>query len=394
MNENTPKPVAAEYEFGGLRFSPNTSTVICLKTGAEISLRRTLSEFLLLLLTKARETVEYQEFRDGIAAWMIYKDVAQLTRTIHVTKGELIKNLRRLREDFDLIEAVPAKGYRLSADVSELFLADADLPPANAENRSIPAKEAVRNGQNSLAGRFFGGHLRQAIFACAIYAALFVVALFIEVAYEFDSYKNLAFSLAMPVFLWIWSTSLFALFLSRRKSENFVTVNFILPIVIFIFSAILLHVFLGAFIPAAAITRANFQTYPASAAYLKDIFYFLTLGIFLIALPFSAIVRLESEFAESRESKLFSHSQQTRQRKTSLARIFIFSAKLLLGLTITAVLVSLWATAHLLDNLKPDPHHNFFVQMVLCRWFLYFGLAAECLIWYWIKIRTLTARRL
>ncbi|MGI8883902.1 MAG: hypothetical protein ACR2IA_06630, partial [Pyrinomonadaceae bacterium] len=159
MPENTEKSNADGYDFAGLRFIPHDSKVICLKTKREISLRRNLSEFLFLLLKKPRETVEYREFRDNVAAWTIYKDVAQVTRTIHTTKGELIRNLRLLRENFDLIEAVPAKGYRLSADVSEFFVrvAEPETISEKAESNFVEPQETIR------AQKIFGGNFRQVL---------------------------------------------------------------------------------------------------------------------------------------------------------------------------------------------------------------------------------------
>lgn len=391
MTENTRKSKADGYDFAELRFSPNDSKVICLKTQKEISLRRNLSEFLFLLLRKPRETIEYREFRDNVAAWTIYKDVAQVTRTIHTTKGELIKNLRLLRENFDLIEAVPAKGYRLSADVSEFF-APAREPQTLVEIAAASELNFTETNKVVSAQKFFGGHFRQAFFASTIYAALFVVALFIEIAYDFNAFKNSAFKLAMPVFLWIWLTSVAGLFFGWRLSKKSAFSGFVSTSAIFLCAATLLYLSLGAFLPEYPITEASFQTYPAQAAYLKSVFYFLALGIFLVALPFVLIVRLETE-AEGNNKKVVANLRRFRYRRLSITNGLIISPLFLLGLTIIALLASLLLTAHLFDNLKPSPHLNLFMQLVLWRWFLYFALCAECLIWYRASLNLLKARR-
>lgn len=385
MSENREKLNADGYDFAELRFSPTNAKVTCLKTNKEIFLRRNLGEFLFLLLKKPRQTVEYREFRDNVTAWTIYKDVAQVTRTIHVTKGELIKNLRLLREDFDLIEAVPAKGYRLSADVSEFFAVAAE-PKTNSEKAAVNFTETPIPAQ-----KVFGGHLRQMFFVCTIYAALFVVALFVELAYQFDTFKNLAFSLAMPVFLWIWLTSLAGLYFGWKLSKKSVFSGFISAAVIFLCAAILLYLLLGAFLPAYPITEASFQTYPAHAAYLKSVFYFLALGIFLMVLPFIVIVWLETELANNNQ-KVITSLRRFRHRRLSIVNVLSLSPIFLLGLTIIAVLSSLLLTAHLLDNLKPNQNLNLFIQFVLWRWFLYFALAAECLFWYRASLNRLKGR--
>lgn len=387
MTEDTPKPNPDAYDFAGLRFRPQESRVVCLQTNREISLRRNLNEFLFLLLKKPRETVEYQEFLDNVAAWKIYKDVAQVTRTIHVTKGELIKSLRLLREDFDLIEAVPSKGYRLSADVSEFFAAVNALETTSKKSASnfAEAEETVQ------AQKIFGGHFGQVFFACAMYAALFVVALFIEIAYEFETFRNMAFSLAIPTFLWIWLTSVVGLFFGWRLLKKSFFLGFVSAAGIFLFAAILLYLSLGAFLPTYPITKASFQTYPADAAYLKSVFYFLALGIFLIGLPFIVVVWLETEISKNNK-KVIADLRRFRQRRLSITNALSLPPSLLLGLTIIALLTSLLLTAHLFENLKPELNTNLFIQLVLWRWFLYFALAAECLLWYRASLNSLKAR--
>lgn len=387
MQENSGKPDADGYDFAGLRFSPQEAKVVCLKTQKEFFLRRNLSEFLLLLVKRPRETIEYREFRDNVAAWKVYKDVEQATRTIHVTKGELIRNLRLLHEDFDLIEAVPAKGYRLSVDVSEFF-------EAAGESKTVSEKSALGLGKTkgtNYERKIFGGHSGQVFFASALYAALFVIALFIEISYQFDAFKNLAFKLALPIFLWIWITSLAALFFGWRLTKKSIFSGFVCAASILLFAAILLYLSLGAFLPAYSITEANFQTYSAHAAYLKSVFYFLGAGIFLVAAPFVIIVWLENEVANN-NIKVVADLRRFRKRRLSLMSAFSTSPVFLLGITIIALLSSLLMTAHLFENLKPNSHLNLFMQLALWRWFLYFALAAECLIWFWVRLNSLKAR--
>jgi DNA-binding winged helix-turn-helix (wHTH) protein len=386
MLENTEESNADGYDFAGLRFSPRDAKVVCLKTQKEIFLRRNLSEFLLLLLKKPREIVEYREFREKVAAWTIYKDVEQVTRTIHVTKGELVRNLRLLRERFDLIEAVPAKGYRLSADVSEFFEID-------GESKITLEKSEMDFSETKITiveQKIFGGHTGQAVFASIVYAALFVVALFVEIAYQFDAFKNIAFKLAMPIFSWALVTSVAAFFFGARVAKKSFFSGFVCAAAILSLAAILLYLSLGAFLPASPITEANFQTYSAHAAYLKSVFYFLGLGVIPVMLPFVIIVRLEAEVAKNNK-KFVQGLRKLRNRRLSLTSALTLSPMLLLGMTAIALLSSLLMTAHLFDNLKPNLHLNLFMQLVLWRWFLYFALAAECLVWYWVSLNSLRA---
>lgn len=54
----------------------------------------------------------------------------------------------------------------------------------------------------------FGGHRLHALAACALYAALYAVALLVEVAYQFDRYGRVAIWLVVAAFCWIFPTSL------------------------------------------------------------------------------------------------------------------------------------------------------------------------------------------
>ncbi|MEJ7860869.1 MAG: hypothetical protein WKF90_04435 [Pyrinomonadaceae bacterium] len=392
MIERAKKELANDYDFAELRFHPREAKVICQKTQKEVFLRRNLSEFLLLLLTKPGEIVSYGELHKGVAAWKDYKEISQLKRTIHATKGELVKVLRSLSENFDSIESVPAKGYRLNTDVSEFF-----------SNNAVKADEVLeKDGEYFLnlnektkkefpVRSLFGGHWQQVFFASAIYASLFVVALFLEIAYQFDNFKNIAFKLSLPVFLWIWLTSIAGLSAGSRLLQKFAYFGFICPVLVFLVGAILLHFFLGAFLPEYPITEAKFQTYPAHAAYLKDVFYFLILGILFIVLPMTAIFWLETE-TDKGNGRVVVGLPQVPKGKLMLFNALVLLPRLLLGLTILFLLFSLAGTAHLLENLYPSAYLNFFMQLVWWRLFLYFTLAVECVIWYWFSLNSLKAR--
>ncbi|HZE62508.1 MAG TPA: hypothetical protein VE056_01445, partial [Pyrinomonadaceae bacterium] len=47
---------------------------------------------------------------------------------------------------------------------------------------------------------------------------------------------------------------------------------------------------------------------------------------------------------------------------------------------------SLVMTSRLLDHLRPGKYMNLFTLLVYVRGILYFGLAMECLIWYYLAL--------
>lgn len=360
-----------EYEFADFKFYPKILKIIHLKTQKEVILRRNVCEFLLLLVNSSRKTVTYEEFRDGVEAWKTHKEVSSLVRTIHVTKGELIKNLRTLASSFDLIESVPAKGYRLNTDV--VTKADQPLPPQinNLVN-------------NSFFQNLFGQHLKQTVFACAGYSSLFVIALFVEITYRYDEFKIMAFKLAFFVFLWVFVTSCAGVTIPlklHKKKEAFFE-KFILSAVVFIISAAVLFLFIDLYLPKERVTLAFFQTYTASAAYLKNILYFLPLGIFFVAFPLNAVRWLkinsgkEGEFEGSKKYQLYIY-------KNPILGAVYFFPKLMVCFIIIGLLASLAAMSRLFENLVADPYKDLFIKLVLLRWFVYFFLAVECAFWFW-----------
>lgn len=388
MLKDANEKTGVNYDFAGFRFFREDAKVICLKTKREVFLRRNLSEFLLLLLHKPREIVSYEEFRTGVTAWSIYKEVSQLKRTIHATKGELIKNLRVLREDFNLIESVPAKGYRLDTDVNDFCLNESVEKSELSASRQDRFLELKKNTGKTFVQNSFGEHWKQVFFVSTIYAMLFVVTLFLEIAYQLNSYKNLVLGLVIPVFLWIWLTSTGGLFVNLKLAQKSFYYNFAIVSLIFFAGAAFLHFFLGAFLPAHPITEANFQTYPAHAAYLKNIFYFCGLGVLLIVLPRTIVIWLRTRI-DTGDKRVTEGLNENKGSKLKIFNLILLSPFLLLFLILLTLLFSILATSHLFENLKPGQYLNLFIQLALLRNFLYFALAIECLIWYWFSVYSL-----
>lgn len=123
-------------------------------------------------------------------------------------------------------------------------------------------------------------------------------------------------------------------------------------------------------LPDFAITKANFQTYPAQAAYLKDVSYFFLLSVFLIV-PFHSIAAIERGVQRRRLVEAY-------PRPWALTLVLIAIAA-----------ISLVMTAHLLDNLEPGSYVNLFTQLGYLRGILYFGLGIVYLWWYYRRLNAM-----
>ena len=231
----------------------------------------------------------------------------------------------------------------------------------------------------------FGGQLWHVVVSCGLLALLYSVALFVEIAYQFDRYGPLALKVAPLIFLWIMSTSLAGLAADWRQTRLGKTTGLLFSVPIFIGASLLLYAALGLFLPTYPITQANFQTYSAYGAYLKSIYYFLPLAIIFLVLPFHFIVSMQREMRAGRHR--FVLALVTGKRWSVAPRGAIYLKVWALGLILAgAAIVSLALTAHLLENLKPGIYMNLFIQLVEWRFLLYFALGLECLLWYYRSV--------
>ncbi len=325
------------YEFADLRFSPFDSTLENTANGKKIKLTQTHCHFLLALILKSPETIEYDELRRKV--WRQYAEMPEsLKHLIHETKCGLVKILRR--EDFpsDFIEAKAGKGYRIKNPVR---IVSESIPLFSAETEK-PKDESSHTLFKSISALTYG--------------LLFALALLLEIAYQFDRYGTTAIWLGLPLAVWNGAVMFAALSVCAKRFRASFGVS--LLIVGAVFSCLAMSFFL----PFEPITLARFQTQPAIAAFLKNaLIYFLPLGIFCIFTPFYLFCR---------------GSFQTLQN--TLPNLF--------GLLFLALVYSLFSTFYLLDNLLPATFHALFVTLAFLRFIIYFGLGAACLLWAKAKL--------
>jgi hypothetical protein len=191
-----------------------------------------------------------------------------------------------------------------------------------------------------------------------------------------------ALQLVPAVFVWILGTSMAGLELDRRKTRQGKSAGLIISLTVFVGAGMLLYWALGSFLPGEPITKAHFQTYSARAAFLKDVYYFVPLGVIFLALPFHLVVSmgraLEAEGSAREAGLLFSD----RTNAAPLGAVYIKVSWLGILLS-SAAMVSMPLTAHLIENLKADPNMGLFIELLQWRVVIYFALGLECLIWYY-----------
>ncbi len=227
----------------------------------------------------------------------------------------------------------------------------------------------------------FGGHWLHALVACGVYAALYSVAIIVEIAYRFDLYGGLGLWLTPVIFAWVLVTSLGGMAadwkLTAAGSNNGLKVS----IAVFLLAALLLFVGAWLFLPEEPITQSRLQAYPARTAYLKTVGYFVFLALIYLLPPFHFALAMKRELLAERHQSVI--GLLTGDKLSVPPRgVFFLKLRVLTG-SLTLILVSSFFALHYqMSNLKPGEYMNLFTTLLLTRVILWFLLAAECVLWY------------
>jgi len=272
-------------------------------------------------------------------------------------------------------------GYRLVLEVRKVI--GAKESSAESERASsLTAETSTRKETKSEQFTFvMGKPVTHTLISCSMYSALYAVAVPLEVAYQFRQFGPAALKIVPLVFGGILVSSIVTLSLDRKLIFKDKTSGLVVSILLFIVCAAALLGALYFFLPSSPVTESKLQTYPAQAAYLKDESYFVILAIFFLLIPFHFVTTMEREMANGNHRAvlgLLTGDKLIAPPKSAIyPRLWVLA-----GLLLVFFIMSVAMTARLLDNLRPNPYQNLFVQLVYLRGLLFFGLGIECLAWY------------
>jgi hypothetical protein len=256
-----------------------------------------------------------------------------------------------------------AGGYKFVADVREVAaVREQKADVVSGREAHLPSK-----------------HLAHVVVAAFLYSTLYAVAVLLEVTYQFDRFGRMALWIAPAVLTWMTLTSAAALAIDRKWTLRDRT-GLAASVLTLLIAAAVLFGALTLFLPSFPITESTLQAYPAQAAYLKDMSYFLVLGFIYMILPFHFIISAEREIVRRKHSQVEAKVEEENDKAAQ--RIPYWSFWALVVLLLVFLVMSVAMTARLLDNLKPGPYQNLFVELVYLRALLFFGLGIECLVWY------------
>lgn len=218
-----------------------------------------------------------------------------------------------------------------------------------------------------------------------LYAALFVVALFVEVAYSYEQFGHLAWRLAPWIFVWSSATSVIALWADLSATRSGHSFGLLISVPVFIVAGLGLAAGVGLWLPPEAITKASFQTYPAQAAFMKSAFYFVPLAILYVVLPLHLVATLDAEIRAGRPGQVIRLLSGGRPKPAPRGAVNLRVWWLAVLLVFVAS-VALYGTAHLFDHLSPDLNASLFVRLYQFRLLLFFLLGTAGLLWFQLSV--------
>lgn len=245
----------------------------------------------------------------------------------------------------------------------------------------LPAPDVV--SVLGLSGRLemaFGGHIRFATAAAALFAWLHAVPVVVEVAYEFDRYGSIAVGGGVGAFLWMLGVTLTGLWVTT-KDIQVGGAGVTKGLTVWLAGTALLCAVLWQIFPAEPTVLASFGTWPSNLGYLKSVFYAWLVGPVFLLWPFQFVLSMQRELARGRHQgivRLLSGDKGAIPPRGTLQPPLWALAVLWSGLFVFNYI----GVNHLFSALQPDPHANLFRALVLLRSGAWMVLPAVCLIWY------------
>lgn len=243
-------------------------------------------------------------------------------------------------------------------------------------------------GISSRFAQFLAGHWIHGVISSCLFSLMLAVSVFMEVAYQYNQFVALAWKAAPVVFVWSLSATVCALLADLKLTKSGRTTGLLASILVFTGASVLSYTALRPLLPDYPITQANFQTWTAQAAYLKDVVYcWAFTGVFVLV-PFHFIITMQRELSVNNYRMPF--ELLTGSRYSIAPRGAPYVPVWLLGLLlIGGAGYSIVSTAHLLEALRVTEHSNLFILTIQIRWVLFLVLGLECVYWYYATLQEL-----
>lgn len=389
-----PNEASRVYEFGP--FVLNARERLLTSGDVPVSLPSKAFDLLLVLLDNRGSLMKKEELLE-----LVWPDTA-------VEEGNIAYNISLVRKalgdsatDHVYIATVSKQGYRFIAPVTVKSEVVAETIPLNSDSDTAESRyreevvvelatvETVYgkdtntevNSKRESDYSPFKEHLRHLLGACVLYALYYSVAFVLETAYQYETYGSRALTRAPFIFLWILITSVVGLDVGLKRTSVGSAVGLLLSVSVFVGAAVLLYFVSGLFLPNSAITQAAFQTYPAHGAFFKNIYCVLPIAVLFMVVPSHYIVAVERGVIDRDWRTQWAFRDKLQMMAIRTGTVYL-KTSWLVGILIGTFLLAFVGSAHLFENLKPNPNMGLFIQLNQWRLVLYFLLGLECVLWY------------
>jgi DNA-binding winged helix-turn-helix (wHTH) protein len=374
------------YTFGP--FSLDTGNRSLSRDGDSLPLQPRAYEVLLTLIENGTRLVTRDEIMSAV--W---------GADVNVEEGALNYQIRQLRSVLgddaahpQYIRTIPKQGFRFvaSARVSRIEAPAGGVIGIHEQDGNAAVTKRMPDGDHSSVrpARLLSalqsscsGHGWYVLGASTIYAAYFGVALLVEIAYQFDRYGQTGEWIGLLISILVLASSLLGLSMGTKRTSSGKRGGLLLSGAVFLVAAAIVLIAACGFLPDEPITQANFQTFTAQAAYVKDFCYIVPLGLIFLVAPLHFVVAMEQELRTRGSALALKLLTGAKPGTAPSGTVYLRVWFLLLVLT-GMIAYSLIARAHLFDNLKSGPYMSLFQSLIHVRMVLYFGLAILSVTWY------------
>ena len=407
------------YRFG--EFTLDVTERMLLSGGTKVAIEPKPLDVLIVLVSRSGQLVTKGELLEAV--WTdTYVNEEVVNSCVSVLRKVLGDSPKRKR----YIETVSKGGYRFVATVefvrrsgaafgprwTQDLPVDVDVDPSVADSSREESTSSARSngdvyvtvlardpagGPDSIrsdgsagthsfgipsAWMHYGIHV---ITTSLLYALLFAIALFVEVAYDYERLGHIGWRLAPWIFGFIVTTMALSLWADLEATRRRKAYGLMISLPVIIISGIGLAVCVGPWLPVEAVTRASISTYTAQTAFTKSACYFIPLAILYVALPFHLIAALDAEAQSGRSASVARLLLSRRPGPAPRGAVHLKVWWLVVTLGLVGVF-SAYGISHPSDNLEPDSNTNLFMWLYLARIVLYFLLAFTSLVWFHLSL--------
>lgn len=261
----------------------------------------------------------------------------------------------------------------------EVLRFDRELMPPVAGNEA-----AAAFGLSSRLYEPFAGHRGLVLVSCLVYASLYVMTMWAEIALQYDRYAGRVV-LGMPFVISLMSVTTYAaLKLCWRRAARGDDYSLTFGFLILLTATLTAYGLSWIIMPRIPINGAS----TPQEIYVQNIGIDLALITVYLLVPFHFIINLQRELVEGRHQAVLKLLKREKDSVPVRHTIYLRIWPLLIPLASQVFII--WRIQdQFMRTLAPGKYRVFYVTFAQITWFIYFVLGVSWLIWYYRAINEL-----